>query len=119
MNLRLMSPRIREKKHISAHQTYDTGYGVRKRLTGDVVDDDGDSGVPDVTGNEGAKSFLSRRVPQLQTHRPVLQIHRLGQEVDPYCGLVRVVKSVIHEPGDEGRLSHCRHEEWQKRGQQS
>ena len=55
---------------------------VQKLSFCDVVDDDGDGGVSDVGGDERAEALLPRRVPQLQPHRPVLQVHRLRQEID-------------------------------------
>ena len=73
---------------------------------GDVVDDDGDGRVADVGWNEGPKSFLSGSIPQLKSHGPVLQVHRLGEEVDADGGLVGVVEGVIHEPGDEGCFAY-------------
>ena len=42
----------------------------------------------------------------MQSHRAVLEIHGLGEEVDADGGLVGVVEGVVHEAGDEGGLAH-------------
>ena len=49
---------------------------------GDVIDDDGDGRVSNVGRDETPEPLLTGRVPQLQPDRSVLQVHRLGEEVD-------------------------------------
>eukprot|EP00740_Mantoniella_antarctica_P012457 CAMPEP_0181373696 /NCGR_PEP_ID=MMETSP1106-20121128/15543_1 /TAXON_ID=81844 /ORGANISM="Mantoniella antarctica, Strain SL-175" /LENGTH=277 /DNA_ID=CAMNT_0023491465 /DNA_START=906 /DNA_END=1742 /DNA_ORIENTATION=- len=62
--------------------------------------------VADVRWDQRAEALLPGRVPQLQPHRAVLQVHRLGQEVDADSGLVAVVELVVHEARNDRRLSH-------------
>lgn len=71
-------------------------------LRGDVVDDDGDGGVADIGGDEGAEAFLARRVPELEADGAVFEVHGFGEEVDADGGLVGGVEGVVHEAGDEG-----------------
>lgn len=47
----------------------------RGMLTGNVVNNDGDCRVSDVTRYERAEAFLSRCVPQLQSDSSILEIH--------------------------------------------
>ena len=75
---------------------------LERFLRGDVVDDDGDGGVADVGGDEGAEAFLARGIPELQAHGAVFEVHGFGQEVDADGGLVGGVEGVVHEAGDEG-----------------
>ncbi len=49
---------------------------------GDVVDDNGDGSVSNVVGDEGLETFLSGRIPQLQTDGLVLEEDVLRDEVD-------------------------------------
>jgi hypothetical protein len=44
----------------------------------------------------------------LQPDGAVLEVHRLGEEVDADGGLVIRVEAVIHEPRDDRRLAHLR-----------
>lgn len=53
------------------------------------------------TANSTASTHLSRRIPQLQADRPVLEVHCLGQEVDSDGRLVRRVEGIVHEACDE------------------
>ena len=53
----------------------------------EVKHEDEAHGVPEEGGGQAPEPLLARRVPQLQPHCPVLQVHRLGQEVDANCGL--------------------------------
>ena len=80
-------------------------YLMKRVGVGDVIDDDGDGRVSNVGRDETPEPLLTGRVPQLQPDRSVLQVHRLGEEVDADGGLVGVVERVVHEPGDEGRLA--------------
>lgn len=52
--------------------------------TGDIVDDNCDGRVSNVGGDEGPEPLLSRGVPELEPDRPVLEVHRLAQEVNPW-----------------------------------
>ena len=67
---------------------------------GDVVDDDGDGAVADVRRDQAAEALLAGRVPELQAHGPVLEVHCFGEEVDADGGLVHVVEGVVHEASD-------------------
>lgn len=60
------------------------------KLTGNIVNDNSDSGVPDVWRYEGAEPLLTSGVPELQSHRTVFQVHRLRQEVDTDCCLWKI-----------------------------
>lgn len=44
-------------------------------LTGDVIDDDGDGRVANIARYQGAEALLASRVPQLQTHGLVFEVH--------------------------------------------
>lgn len=68
---------------------------------GDVVDHDSHGAVPDVGRNEGSEPLLSGCVPQLKADSSILEVHRLGKEVDTDGRLVGVVETVVHESGDE------------------
>ena len=61
---------------------------------GDVVDDDGDRRISDVGRNERPEALLAGCVPQLKADGPVLQVHRLGQEVDA-DGRLKLIKQNI------------------------
>lgn len=56
-------------------------------LTGDVVDYNADSRITNVAWYQRTETFLPSRVPQLQTNRSVVEIHRLGQEINTNGGL--------------------------------
>ncbi len=43
------------------------------------------------------RSHLASRVPQLQPDCPVFEIHGFAEKIDANCGLVRVVKGVVHK----------------------
>lgn len=73
---------------------------------GDVIDDNSDRGIPNVAWYEAPETLLAGGVPQLKANRPVLQVHGLGEEIDTDRGLVGVVETVIHEPGDERGLAN-------------
>lgn len=53
-----------------------------KRLTRDVVHDYCHAGIANVGRNERTESLLSRGVPELKAHGAILEVHRLGEEVD-------------------------------------
>lgn len=72
----------------------------------DVVHDNRNGRVTDIRRYQGAEPFLSSRVPQLQTHRAVIQIHGLRQKVDADRSLVVPVECVVHEARDQRGLSH-------------
>ena len=48
-------------------------------------------------------------------NRSVFQVHGFGQKVYANCGLVGVVKTVVHEPGDQRSLANCRGKEKEMR----
>lgn len=52
------------------------------------------------------RSHLSSRVPQLQPYCPVFKIHGFAEEIDTNCGLVRVVKGVVHK-SDRVSVPEC------------
>ena len=89
-----------------AHIVDPLGRLVERVGVGDIIDHNSHRRVPYVGGDEAAEPLLSRRVPQLQPHRPVLQVHGLGQEVDADRSLVSIVEGVVHEPRDERGLAH-------------
>lgn len=91
---------------LAAHVLHPPGGPGEGARAGDVVHHDGGARVPDVGRDERAEALLARRVPDLQTHGALLQVHGLGQEVHADGGLVRAVEAVVHEPGDDGRLAH-------------
>ena len=76
-------------------------YLMKRVGVGDVVDHDGDGGITNVRGNERSEPLLTGCVPQLQPHRSILKVHRLGQAINADGGLVSVVEGVIHESGDQ------------------
>mmetsp|Transcript_7344 Transcript_7344/g.17995 ORF Transcript_7344/g.17995 Transcript_7344/m.17995 type:complete len:252 (+) Transcript_7344:347-1102(+) len=78
------------------------GGGEEGCAVGDVVDDDGDGGVADVGGDEGAEALLSGGVPELEADGAVFEVHGFGEEVDADGGLVVVVEFVVHEARDDG-----------------
>ena len=41
------------------------------------------------------------------THRPILKIHDLRQEINADCCLIRALISIIHKPRDQRRLANC------------
>lgn len=51
-------------------------------------------------------SHLTSGIPQLQSYRPILQVHRLAEEVDTNGRLICRVEGVVHEAGDERRLAY-------------
>jgi hypothetical protein len=52
-----------------------------------IVANDGDARIVDVTGDQTPESLLSRRVPQLKSHHLVVNVDCLCQEVDSNCCL--------------------------------
>ena len=73
---------------------------------GNVVDDDCDGAVANVAGDEAAEALLARRVPQLQPHCSVIQVHCLAQKVNADGRLVMPVEIVVHEPRNNRGLAH-------------
>ncbi len=73
-------------------------YAFEGILGGDVIDDDSNGGISDVVGNEGFKSFLTGRIPQLQADGLILEEDILGDEVDADGGSLSVERGTCSLP---------------------
>lgn len=73
--------------------------------TCEVEDDEGDEGILEVAGDEGAEAFLAGGVPELHPEDVVADVDILGHEVDSDSGL----RSADGTPSPSSNLS------WMKR----
>jgi len=92
---------------LCAHVIDPLGGLVERVGVGDVVHDHGHRRVSNVRGYQRAEPLLARRVPQLQTHGAILQVHGLREEVNSDRRLVRVVEAVVHEASDQRGFPHA------------
>mmetsp|Transcript_26378 Transcript_26378/g.68110 ORF Transcript_26378/g.68110 Transcript_26378/m.68110 type:complete len:270 (+) Transcript_26378:422-1231(+) len=91
---------------LCAHVVHPLGNGREGVPGAHVVYNHGHVRVADVGGDERAEALLACRVPQLQPHGAVLEVHRLRDKVDADRRLIVVFKGVVHESADDRRFAN-------------